>query len=111
MTDPKQVAEAVTEADLELLRDKYVVWDRAARQVPMDMRDYNRRAADAIRRLLAEHVGLTTSLASAQRELGEAREFLAIFLGQDDRFQVSVGGNPNVVDAMLARARRTLEGK
>lgn len=28
---------AVTEAQLELLRDKYVLWDRASRQGPMDL--------------------------------------------------------------------------
>ena len=30
--------------------------------------------------------------------------FLQIFLGHDDRFQVSVGGNPNAVDKMLDEA-------
>lgn len=44
---------APTEAQLELLRDKYVLWDRAARQGPMDLRDYNRRAADALKAVLS----------------------------------------------------------
>ena len=46
---------AMTEEQLELLRDKYVVWDRAACKGAMDQRDYNRRCADALKQLLAEH--------------------------------------------------------
>lgn len=34
--------------------------------------------------------------------------FLRILLGEDDRFQIAVGGNPNVVDRMLADGRKTL---
>lgn len=33
---------------------------------------------------------------------------LSIFLGEDDRFQVAVGGNPSAVEAMLAEARAAL---
>jgi hypothetical protein len=44
---------APTEAQLELLRDKCVLWDRAAREGPMDLRDYNRRAADALKAVLS----------------------------------------------------------
>lgn len=44
----------MTEAQLELMWDKYVVWDRAARQGNMELRDYNRRCADALKQLLAE---------------------------------------------------------
>jgi hypothetical protein len=43
----------MSEAQLELLRDKYVLWDRASREGPMDMRDYNRRAAEALKAALA----------------------------------------------------------
>jgi hypothetical protein len=43
----------MTESQLELLRDKYVLWDRASREGPMDMRDYNRRAAEAMKAALA----------------------------------------------------------
>lgn len=43
----------MTEAQLELLRDKYVLWDRASREGSMELRDYNRRAADALKALLA----------------------------------------------------------
>ena len=33
--------------------------------------------------------------------------FLEILLGHDERFQVSVGGNPLAVDRMLSAARQT----
>jgi len=35
-------------------------------------------------------------------------KYLSIFLGHDDRFQISVGGNPNALDAMLDEARAAL---
>ena len=35
-------------------------------------------------------------------------KYLSIFLGHDDRFQISVGGNPNAVDAMLDEAHAAL---
>lgn len=35
-------------------------------------------------------------------------EALAIFLGEDDRFQVTVGGNPIAVEAMLVKAHAAL---
>lgn len=34
--------------------------------------------------------------------------FLRILLGEDERFQVAIGGNPLAVDRMLDEARRTL---
>jgi hypothetical protein len=37
-----------------------------------------------------------------------AIEALAAFLGEDERFQVGVGGNPNAVEAMIQRARAAL---
>jgi len=43
----------MTEAQLELLRDKYVLWERASRQGPTDLRDYNRRAAEALKAALS----------------------------------------------------------
>jgi len=42
----------ITEDQLELLRDKYVLWDRASREGNMELRDYNRRAADALKAAL-----------------------------------------------------------
>jgi hypothetical protein len=55
-------APPVTEAQLELLRDKYVLYDRASREGPMDMRDYNRRAAEALKALLSEREDATNAL-------------------------------------------------
>lgn len=34
--------------------------------------------------------------------------FLKVLLGEDERFQIAVGGNPIVVDRMIAEARKTL---
>lgn len=45
----------MTEAQLELMHDKFVIWTRDARTGPMDLRDYNQRCADAIKQLLAEY--------------------------------------------------------
>ena len=42
----------MTEAQLELLRDKFVLWERASQNGPMDQRDYNRRAAEALKAAL-----------------------------------------------------------
>jgi hypothetical protein len=45
----------MTAEQLILLRDKHTVWSRAAQEGALDLRDYNRRAADALKQLLAEH--------------------------------------------------------
>lgn len=45
--------QALTDAQFELLADKYVLWDRASREGPMDLRDYNARAAEALKVALA----------------------------------------------------------
>lgn len=45
--------EYLTLAQLELLHDKLDLWRRAAVEGPMDSRDYNRRAADALAACLA----------------------------------------------------------
>jgi hypothetical protein len=42
----------MTDAQAELLRDKYVLWELASRDGPMDLRDYNRRAAEALKSAL-----------------------------------------------------------
>lgn len=36
-----------------LLEDKFVLWERAGREGSMDYRDYNRRAAEALKACLA----------------------------------------------------------
>lgn len=64
----------MTEGQLELLRDKFVLWDRASREGAMDLRDYNRRAAEALKQLLAEHSadevnGLRANLERVQAHL------------------------------------------
>lgn len=45
----------MTEDQLALLRDKHTLWVRASREGAMDLRDYNRRMAEALGELLAEH--------------------------------------------------------
>lgn len=42
----------MTDDQSALLRDKYVLWERASREGPMDLRDYNRRAAEALKAAL-----------------------------------------------------------
>lgn len=39
----------LTDDQRELLEDKFLLWDRASREGSMELRDYNRRAADAIK--------------------------------------------------------------
>lgn len=43
----------LTDAQRVLLEDKFVLWDRAARHGPTDVRDYNGRAAEALKVALA----------------------------------------------------------
>lgn len=43
----------LTAAQRELLQDKFTLWDRASREGAMDLRDYNRRASDALKVALA----------------------------------------------------------
>lgn len=47
-----------TEAQLELLRDKHSVWRQAELTGPTDLRDYNRRCAEALKNLLCAFAGL-----------------------------------------------------
>lgn len=42
----------LTDAQRELLEDKFVLWERASRQGSMELRDYNRRAAEALKTAL-----------------------------------------------------------
>lgn len=44
---------ALTDAQRVLLEDKFVLWSRASREGPMDLRDYNRRASEALKAALA----------------------------------------------------------
>lgn len=52
---------------------------------------------------VANETGLTPRQLADQR--AELLEIAKIFLGHDERFIVSVGGNPNAVDQMLSKAR------
>lgn len=62
--------------------------------------------------LLDEHEAMIRRLAAAgtaSREREALLErYLSIFLGHDERFQVSVGGNPNAVERMLIGASEAL---
>jgi len=60
----------VTEEQLDLLRDKFVLWDRASREGAMDLRDYKRRCADALKQLLAEQVEFCDGASSASPKAG-----------------------------------------
>lgn len=42
----------LTDEQRELLEDKFTVWARQAESGPLDLRDYNRRAADALKAAL-----------------------------------------------------------
>lgn len=57
-----------TEDQLELMRDKYVLWERSSRQGPMDSRDYNARCAEALKNLLSAYAGLQGFRSSVLRE-------------------------------------------
>ena len=39
----------LTDDQRELLEDKFVLWERASREGSMELRDYNRRAAEALK--------------------------------------------------------------
>ena len=43
----------LTDAQRELLEDKFVLWDRSSREGNMELRDYNGRAAEALKVALA----------------------------------------------------------
>ena len=43
----------LTEAQRVLLEGKFMLWDRASREGNMELRDYNRRAAEALKIALA----------------------------------------------------------
>lgn len=53
---------------------------------------------------------LTDEIAALQAEVARLREALGWFLA-DPQFQVAVGGNPIVVERMLAAARAALQPK
>lgn len=56
----------------------------------------------------AEELG--SQIDALEARVRELREALGWFIC-DERFQVAVGGNPNVVDAMLSRARALVQNE
>jgi hypothetical protein len=74
---------APTEKQFELLRDKYVLWDRASREGPMELRDYNRRAAEALKALLC----------AVHEPLGDAREAFLAMIADAIRWEEDVDGD------------------
>ena len=76
--------------------------------------DYHVRL-DCRRALVNAYPSLAAELRSARSEierltelLRAAQDVVEIFLGEDDQFQVAVGGNPIAVDKMLMGARSLL---
>lgn len=65
-------------------------------------------AAGICRTLLARGWMPPDATAHLSAEWEGLLEMLAIFLGEDERFQVAVGGNPIAVDRMLDKARDIL---
>lgn len=108
---------AMTEDQLVLLRDKYVLWDWASRDGPMDARDYNRRAADALKQLLSEQVeyGFAPTQPKAGGEVEAvalnwtrqwlARQLLDTRLDDDEAFGI-VAFFPTVNDIIDAQPDR-----
>lgn len=69
-------------------------------------KEYARDCARAVLNVSGESVTSLSSLQERNRKLEEAlRDFM-----ENPLFQVAVGGNPNVVDEMLARNRALLSG-
>jgi hypothetical protein len=64
----------LTDAQRELLEDKHSLWVRAAETGPPDLRDYNRRAADALRIALS----LASSAAAAEAKVGVLEEDIQV---------------------------------
>lgn len=54
----------MTQDQFELLQDKYTLWDRASREGAMDLRDYNRRCAEALKQLLLDNAAALKAAAS-----------------------------------------------
>lgn len=67
----------LTDQQRELLEDKFMLWDRAAREGNHELREYNRRAADALKIALSIVSGcncaaLTAALTPSPSNAGEA---------------------------------------
>ena len=58
----------MTEAQLELMRDKYCLWVAASVSGGMEQRDYHRRCAEALKALLCAYSASPESLSVSQDE-------------------------------------------
>ena len=96
MTDLDKLASALTLATVSSN------WTEHSKTMTLDTALYLQLHRD-VSALIAEH-------RAALARVGVLEEALGWFL-TDERFVVSVGGNPNVVDRMLSQARAALEPK
>ena len=55
-----------------------------------------------------EHAMTPDVLREAADTIDALAEVAAIFLGEDARFHVAVGGNPNAIEEMLEKSRSAL---
>ena len=79
------------------------VWERVVD--PGTVVEFTLRGPDVLCRYWGNESPRDAALIAAARDLAR---FVAIFLGEDPRFQIAVGGNPNAVDKMLAAAHAAL---
>ena len=104
----------LSDAQRELLEDKFILWDRASREGPADMRDYNRRAADALKAALSIASGCNCALlAESKPESPTRAEILATLAGFDDEYMTSEKHHPGHVlipVEVFERVRALLSG-
>ena len=56
----------------------------------------------------ATRQAILEATAEAMRASDELVELLAVFLGEDERFQIAIGGNPNAIEEFMGTARTAL---
>lgn len=84
------MTDTLTEAQHELLEDKFTLWERAGREGHAELRDYNRRAAEALKAALAivAEAGQPSPTDAALSWLGDRRdlsiEWYCPVYGDDD---------------------------
>lgn len=78
----------LTDAQRELLEDKHSLWIRAGNTGPLDFRDYNLRAADALKVALA----LASSAEAAEARATRAEGLLAEAGEVLGRLYAAIGG-------------------
>lgn len=123
---------SLTDEQRALLADKYVLWDRMSREGSMEQRDYNRRAADALKVALslatdespaqvqtsgqeaARAEGTCYGCVCRNRDLALATSALAYY-GNPERYKPNYApdgdkGKSEIEKDGGSRARGTLEG-